>query len=99
MAFGISKEELTKWKENVLRGEITYLTHFWVEPRFPDIKTVTKVGCSNLSRLKEWCLIHGLNAKYIHYRVDFPHFDLMGPKQKEILLKEKQWEQIKRFGL
>lgn len=99
MAYGITKEELEQWKARVMQGEISYLTHYWVEPRFPHIKTVTKVGCSNIDLLKQWCQKHGLNERFIHFRERYPHFDLMGPKQKEILMKENLWEHIKRFNL
>jgi hypothetical protein len=99
VAFGISREELDRWKEAVARGEIAFLTHYWVDPRFPGIKSVTKVGCANLEVLSAWCTAHGLNPAYIHKRSPFPHFDLMGPKQKEILQKEQLLEQLKRFRL
>ncbi|MGC5328431.1 hypothetical protein [Brevibacillus sp. SYSU BS000544] len=99
MALGIRREELNRWKEAVTREEIAYLTHYWLDPRFPDIKTVTKVGCNNLEKLTEWCTANGLNPKYIHNRPPYPHFDLIGPKQKEILIKEKLWDQIERFNL
>lgn len=33
MAFGIDRQELSRWKEAVERGEIAYLTHFWLDPR------------------------------------------------------------------
>ena len=99
MAFGINKDELARWKQQVADGEIAYLTHYWYEPRFPDCRTVTKVGCADLSRLAEWCLTNGLNPKYIHRRQPYPHFDLIGPKQREILYRERQWQQLKRFGM
>ncbi|QGQ96485.1 hypothetical protein EHS13_17130 [Paenibacillus psychroresistens] len=99
MAFGISRKELNQWKEAVEREEISFLTHFWLDKRFPQFHTVTKVGCSNLERLTLWCVTHGLNPKYIHNRQPFPHFDLMGPKQQEILHKEGMWEQLKRFRI
>jgi len=99
MAFGIKREELLRWKERVMRGEIAYLTHYWYEPRFPQFRTVTKVGCADIARLTEWCLANGLNPKYIHRREPFPHFDLIGPKQKEILLKERLWDHVTRFGM
>ncbi len=99
MAFGIKREELRKWKEAVLKGEIAFLTHYWVDPRFPDTKTVTKVGCANLERLSTWCKAHGLNPTYIHDRPPFPHYDLIGPKQKEILEKEGLWDHVTRFGI
>nr|WP_275983742.1 hypothetical protein [Paenibacillus hamazuiensis] len=90
---------MNRWKEAVKRGEIAFLTHYWVDSRFPDIRTVTKVGCADLERLSAWCTEQGLNPAYIHRRPPFPHFDLMGSRQKEILQKERQWEQLKRFGL
>ena len=99
MAFGITREELNKWKQAVIREEIAFLTHYWLDPRFPGVKTVTKVGCANRQRLTEWCHAHGLNPVYIHDRPPFPHFDLLGPRQKEILQLECQWDQLERFGL
>ena len=99
MAFGISRSEMTAWKEAVARGEIAYLTHYWVDPRFPGMKTVTKVGCSNLDKLALWCRENGLNPKYIHRRDKYPHFDLLGHKQREILLRENQHAQLERFHL
>ncbi|TVY08927.1 hypothetical protein [Paenibacillus cremeus] len=99
MAFGIKRSELTQWKEAVSRGEIAFLTHFWLEPRFPGITTVTKVGCADLDRLAAWCQANGLNPNYIHRREPFPHFDLIGPKQIEILKKERLWDQLERFRL
>jgi hypothetical protein len=99
MAFGITREELEKWKEAVSRGELAFLTHYWIDPRFPNITTVTKVGCRNLERLTEWCIANGLNPAYIHDRPPFPHFDLIGPKQKEILKKENLWDHLTRFKL
>lgn len=99
MAFGIKRHELQQWKEAVTRGEIAFLTHYWIDPRFPAMKTVTKVGCSNLDLLAAWCRSNGLNPAYIHNRPPFPHFDLLGPKQREILRKEHQWDQLERFKL
>jgi len=99
MAFGIRRQELEAWKAAVSRGEIAFLTHYWLDPRFPGCKTVTKVGCADLSRLSDWCRSHGLPPRYIHNRSPFPHFDLLGPRQGEILLAEGQEEQARRFGL
>lgn len=99
MAFGITREELAKWKEAVARGEIAYLTHFWIEPRYPGIRTVTKVGCSNLGVLADWCEANGLNPVYIHNRSPFPHFDLIGPKQAEILRRLNLYSHLERFRL
>jgi len=99
MAFGINREELNRWKEAVSRGEIAFLTHYWHDPRFPDIRTVTKVGCSDVELLSAWCAGHGLNPRYIHKRPPFPHFDLLGQRQVDILRREKQWEHLRRFRL
>ncbi|MDP5274994.1 hypothetical protein [Chengkuizengella axinellae] len=99
MAFGITKKELTEWKEKVSNGEIAYLTHYWFDPRYPNIKTVTKVGCNDIEKLSNWCKQHGVNPKYIHYRDKYPHYDLIGVKQKEILQKEGWVEHLQRFKL
>jgi hypothetical protein len=99
VAFGIKREELNDWKAAVGRGEIAYLTHYWLDPRFPGTRTVTKVGCSDIRTLTEWCVAHGLNPKYIHRRAPFPHFDLIGTRQREILRQEKLLEQLRRFRL
>ncbi|GAB6988843.1 hypothetical protein [Paenibacillus pini] len=99
MAFGIHRNELNMWKEAVNRGEIAYLTHYWLDKRFPGMKTVTKVGCSDLARLTAWCIAHDLPPQYIHNRSPFPHFDLIGPKQIEILRQEQVWDQLERFQL
>ncbi|WP_256757042.1 hypothetical protein [Cohnella sp. WQ 127256] len=99
MAFGIKRVELNEWKTAVTRGETSFLTHYWFDPRFPNIRTVTKVGNSDIAKLAQWCIENGLNPKYIHNRPPFPHFDLMGPKQKEILIKENLMNHLERFGL
>lgn len=99
MAFGIDREELNRWKRNVSQGKISFLTHYWLEPRFPGIRTVTKVGCSDLDKLSAWCVENGLNTDYIHRRKTYPHYDLIGSKQKEILYKEQLWDQIQRFKI
>ncbi|OWA33672.1 hypothetical protein B9G55_20210 [Saccharibacillus sp. O16] len=97
MAFGIDRQELTRWKAAVERGEIAYLTHFWLDPRFPGMTSVTKVGCSDLDRLVRWCYKNGLNPAYIHRRDRYPHFDLIGRKQAEILRREGLIDQLQRF--
>jgi len=99
MAFGIKRDELYRWKDAVSRGEIAFLTHYWLDDRFAGVRTVTKVGCSDLERLTNWCLSHGLNPTYIHHSPSYPHYDLFGPIQKKILEIEQQWEQIERFHL
>ncbi|MFC0211371.1 hypothetical protein ACFFK0_02705 [Paenibacillus chartarius] len=99
MAFGITRSELTQWKEAVSRGEIAFLTHYWLDPRFPDARTVTKVGCADLAKLTAWCKENGLNPAYIHHRPPFPHFDLIGRKQAEILKRAGHADQVRRFQL
>ncbi|MGO4541219.1 hypothetical protein [Paenibacillus sp. 2TAB19] len=99
MAFGITRAEMESWKTAVAGGDIAFLTHYWLDPRFPDMRTVTKVGCSDLAKLSRWCLDNGLNPRYIHNRDPFPHFDLLGAKQRELLLKENKHDQLERFGL
>jgi len=99
MAFGLKRKELDSWKAKVAAGEIAYMTHYWLEPRFPGITTVTKVGCADLAKLAKWCERHGLNPAYIHRRGEYPHFDLIGPMQRAILAEEGLWEQIERFRL
>jgi hypothetical protein len=99
MAFGINRQQLAAWKKAVNNGEIAYLTHYWLDHRYPGARTVTKVGCSDLNRLTAWCLEHGLQPRYIHRRQPFPHFDLIGPRQKEILAQAGLWDQIHKFNL
>ncbi|OMF22412.1 hypothetical protein BK133_26385 [Paenibacillus sp. FSL H8-0548] len=99
MAFGIKRKELEGWKAAVARGEIAFLTHYWLDPRFPDMRTVTKVGCSDRVKLSRWCLDNGLNPRYIHDRSEYPHFDLLGPKQREVLRAANLLEQLERFGM
>ncbi|MDQ0200021.1 hypothetical protein [Neobacillus ginsengisoli] len=89
MAFGIKKRELIAWKQKIDRGEIAFLTHYWLDDRFPASKTVTKVGCNDLDRLAEWGKNYGLKREWIHIRRDgYSHFDLIGDRQKDILKKE-----------
>jgi hypothetical protein len=100
MAFGIKRHELIKWKKQVTEGNnIAFLTHFWLHPRYPGITTVTKAGCSDIERLVQWGSSYGLKKEWIHLHDEFPHFDLIGDKQREILHKEKLWEHLRRFKL
>lgn len=90
LAFGIKKEELMNWKKKIDEGEIAFLTHYWLDDRFPDSNTVTKVGCKDLIRLAEWGSRYGLKKEWIHIRKDgYSHYDLIGKWQKEILEKEQ----------
>lgn len=97
MAFGIAREELEKWKEQVSNGKMAFITHYWIHPRFEGIKTVTKAGCSDLEKLIAWGHSYGLKEEWIHNRDQYPHFDLIGDKQLEILISENQVDQIERF--
>ncbi|MDC3415027.1 hypothetical protein NC797_15545 [Aquibacillus sp. 3ASR75-11] len=97
MAFGVKRNELEEWKDKVRSGEIAFLTHYWLDPRFPGCDTVTKVGCKDLKRLKEWGKGYGLKPGWIDHHKEFPHFDLFGDQQITILKAEKQLEQLNRF--
>lgn len=99
MAFGVKREELNEWKHHVLQGEIAFLTHFWLDDRYPDAKTVTKVGSCDLGRLADWGEKYGLKKEWIHHRTKYPHFDLIGEKQLFVLKKEKLYNHIERFKL
>lgn len=100
MAFGITRKELLDWKNSIDRGEIAFITHYWVDERFPNVKTVTKVGCMDLKRLAEWGKKHGLKREWIHIRKDgYSHFDLLGDRQREILEKEGKLDQLNWFEI
>jgi hypothetical protein len=89
VAFGIKRRELMEWKRKVAEGQIAFLTHYWLDDRFPNYKTVTKVGCRDLEKLILWGKKHGLKPEWIDGRnKDFPHYDLLGERQVEILTKE-----------
>ena len=88
MAFGVTKTELSRWKEKAKQGHVSFLTHFWYDTRFPQYKTVTKAACMNRETLIAWGKQYGLKEKWIHERDEFPHFDLIGDIEKEILIKE-----------
>lgn len=96
MAFGIKRNELQKWKNRVDQGEIAIITHYWEDERFPGCTSVTKVGCSNVNKLKKWGEKYMLNPKWIH-RNRYPHFDVFGSKQEEVLKQEMRMEQLNRF--
>ncbi|WP_061809244.1 hypothetical protein [Rossellomorea vietnamensis] len=98
MAFGLTKQELNGWKQQVRNGQIAFLTHYWLDDRFPDVRSVTKVGCCNIDALSHWGKKYGLKKEWIHQRKDgFPHFDLLGDIQYEILMKEGLQDHISRF--
>jgi hypothetical protein len=86
VAFGIKRYEIKEWKRKIDAGEIAFLTHYWLDDRFPGCKTVTKVGCHDLDRLADWGKRYGLKKEWIHYRRDgYSHFDLIGDRQRDIL--------------
>ncbi|MFC3211632.1 hypothetical protein [Planomicrobium okeanokoites] len=97
MAFGIKRAELNLWKQEVDAGNIAFLTHYWVDDRFPGCSTVTKVGCSDLEKLKLWGRRYGLQPEWLDLRGNYPHFDLFGDLQKSILKAENLLEQLERL--
>ncbi|MGM8216248.1 hypothetical protein ACLIA0_11820 [Bacillaceae bacterium W0354] len=97
MAFGIKRQELNEWKQAVGRGEIAFLTHYWVDERFPHMRTVTKVGCSDVNKLIRWGKKYGLKPEWIHRNEKYPHFDLIGSFQKDIMRAENKLDQLNRF--
>ncbi|MGM7723111.1 hypothetical protein [uncultured Metabacillus sp.] len=99
MAFGISRKELVKWKDEVSRGEISFLTHFWLDDRFPNLHCVTKAGCSDIEKLATWGAQFGLKKEWIHYNDHYPHFDLLGETQLHILKHYGLEDHIQRFKL
>ncbi|MCU9614691.1 hypothetical protein OEV98_14200 [Caldibacillus lycopersici] len=89
MAFGIRRNQLEKWKQKIDQGEIAFLTHYWYDARFPDAKTVTKVGCNDIPKLIQWGKQYGLKEEWMHHRKDgYSHFDLIGDIEKRILIEE-----------
>jgi hypothetical protein len=95
LAFGIKRQEIIEWKRRIDSGKIAFLTHYWLDDRFPGSKTVTKVGCLDLDRLAVWGKKYGLQKEWIHHRKDgYSHFDLIGERQKEILQSEGLSEHI-----
>ena len=95
MAFGIKRADLMAWKQKIDKGDIAFLTHYWLDERFPGCKTVTKVGCKDLKRLAMWGRKYGLREEWIHPRKDgYSHFDLLGERQKEILQAEDIQERL-----
>lgn len=99
IAFGITRAELEAWKAAIDQGQIAYLTHYWRDARFPNSRTVTKVGCRDVNKLAAWCKAHHLNPKYIHVREKYPHFDLLGSYQYKVLQQLGLHDHIERFGL
>lgn len=99
MAFGIKREQLIHWKKQVRQGEIAIITHYWYDRRFPNYQSVTKVGCIDLQKLIEWGKLYHLHQEWIDQRNKYPHFDLFGDYQINVLFHEKKYEQIRQFNL
>lgn len=97
MAFGIKRSQLNKWKSEVEAGQIAFITHFWLDTRFPYEKSVTKVGCKDLQKLIAWGSKYGLKAEWIHERDAYPHFDLIGDKQRTIMEQEGRLKELQKF--
>lgn len=71
MAFGVKREELNRWKQAVKRGEIAFLTHYWLDDRFPGARTVTKAGCADIDKLVQWGAAYGLKKNGSIRKVNF----------------------------
>lgn len=71
MAFGVKREELNRWKQAVKRGEIAFLTHYWLDDRFPEARTVTKAGCADIDKLVQWGAAYGLKKNGSIRKVNF----------------------------
>ena len=99
MAFGVKRQEVAEWKEAVSRGEIAFLTHYWLDDRFPGCRTVTKAGCADLAKLEAWGRQYGLRPEWIDHKERYPHFDLFAEREYEILKKEGREDLISRFRL
>ena len=99
MAFGLKRKELNLWKEKVSKGEISFLTHYWYDPRFPESHSVTKVGCNNIKKLIQWGRKYHLNPDWIDHKEHYPHFDILGDRQLHILTAEGFQDHIERFNL
>ncbi|EUJ17253.1 hypothetical protein MAQA_13825 [Listeria aquatica FSL S10-1188] len=100
MAFGVQREELIAFKKKAEQGEVALLTHYWLDDRFPNSKTVTKAASADIEALKRWGRKYHLPENYIDYgHKDLPHYDLFGDIQLKILEEEGKWDQIDRFHL
>lgn len=97
MAFGIKRDELIRWKQDVSDGKVAFLTHYWIDDRFPGSSSVTKVGCSNLDKLEAWGRQYGLKPEWMDLRGNYPHFDLFGEHQQRIMEAEGMLHQLDRF--
>lgn len=97
MAFGIRRHELIAWQQTVRQGKIAFLTHYWIDDRFPGCRTVTKAGCADLEKLIAWGEQYNLQPEWIDHHALYPHFDLFGDHEKRILQNEGMIAQLDRF--
>ncbi|XKH51142.1 hypothetical protein LG275_02800 [Chryseomicrobium palamuruense] len=97
MAFGITRDELVQWKSKIQQGEIAFLTHYWMDPRFPGSTSVTKVGAQDIDQLAKWGEQYGLKEQWIDRKESYPHFDLFGEWQEKILRLEGIEDQYAKF--
>jgi len=100
MAFGIKKHQILNWKKEIDEGKIAFLTHYWLDDRFPNAKSVTKVGSNNLTELALWGKAYHLKKEWIHVRKDgYSHYDLIGEIQLKVLKNEGLFDHIDHFKL
>ncbi|WP_067843673.1 hypothetical protein [Amphibacillus sediminis] len=99
MAFGLKKHELREWKQKIEAGGLAFLTHYWLDQRFPDCTSVTKVGCMDTEKLINWGEQYGLKPEWIHHQDKYPHYDLFKPLQYTVLRAEGLEDHIKRFNI
>ncbi|WP_046176130.1 hypothetical protein [Domibacillus indicus] len=100
MAFGLKREDIERWRKEMEEGEISFLTHYWRDDRFPYCRTVTKAGCLDVDKLISWGRQYNLKPEWIDMRnPSRPHFDLLGERQLFILKYEKLHHHIQRFNL
>lgn len=100
MAFGIHKQELAEWKRQIDNGNIAFLTHYWLDERFPHCRTVTKSRVQGFRNARPLGKKVRLKKEWIDKRKDgYSHFDLLGDRQKEILEREGLQSHIEKFQL
>ena len=66
---------------------------------FRVVKPLRKPGALTLKNWVRWGERYGLKREWIDMRDDYPHFDLFGEHEREILVKEGLSAQLKRFDL
>lgn len=92
------KKRTHRMETKIDAGEIAFLTHYWYDERFPNAKTVTKVGCNDLNKLVQWGKKYGLKKEWIDYRAEgYSHFDLIGEWEIRILKAEGRFDSSRFF--